>query len=70
MISDKGQSPGSRTYLSPGLQDSCRGVCWDAAPLLVQPGECLGVSTSVENLMSLYVNFWQGINAHNKCTKV
>lgn len=34
------------------------------------PGECFGVRTSVEELMIPYVNFWQGIYTHSKCTNV
>lgn len=29
-----------------------------------------GEENSVEELMSSWVNFWQGINAHSKCTNV
>ena len=69
-VTDRGQSPASRTRLFLGLHNSFRRALLDTAPLLVQPSECLGVRMSVEELMSPYVNFWQRINALDKRTNV
>lgn len=65
----EGSAPCLQDAPAPGLQESCRGAPWTQLPSC--PARWVfGAENSVEELMSSRVSFWQGINAHTKCTNV
>lgn len=64
-----GQSPASRTHLS----QVCRTPSGEPSQMQLSfwPSQVrFAGENSVEELISPYADFWQGINAHSKCTNV